>query len=59
MDTKQYYELLTKLITDADEDAGKWDGDNPGRGKDIAHVANDISDKAKELSALLNEYSQL
>jgi hypothetical protein len=32
-----------------EEIAGQWDGDNPGRGEDRAHIANDIIELLKEL----------
>lgn len=32
-----------------EEIAGQWDGDNPGKGEDRAHIANEIIELLQEL----------
>ena len=48
-------EALQKLIKECEAEAGRWNGDEPGRLEDEAHIANEIIEKAKELIALINE----
>ncbi len=60
MDEIQYGLLdldLQKLIKDCEEIAGWWNGDNPGRAEDRAHIANDIIETSKKLQELLVELS--
>ena len=50
---------LSSIKEWAEEIAGEWDGDNPGRAEDRAHQAQDILDKVVELSILINEMKDL
>ena len=54
-----HYQNLTKLITEANEVAGWWNGDDSGPNEDLAHIASDIVKKTQELQTLLDEYSQV
>lgn len=50
---------LKQLEKECGELAGMWNGDNPGRLEDQAHVCNDIIEASKVLRELLDEYSNL
>lgn len=59
INVKQAVEALAKLKKEANEVAGWWNGDESGKNEDLAHVANDIIEKAEELEALLDEYLEI
>lgn len=45
-----------ELRKEMEDIAGLWDGDNPGRAEDRAHLANDILDAIKQLETLVTNY---
>lgn len=49
---------LQTLITQMEEIAGEWNGDEAGRQEERAHIAEDIIEKAKELIDLLEELDE-
>lgn len=51
-------EELENLITKCEEIAGEWNGDEPGRQEERAHIAEDIMEKAQELIELLEELDE-
>lgn len=60
MSDEQFWSsYLDDIIAWADEIAGEWDGNEPGRQEDRGHQANDIIQKAQELQQLLLEMSKL
>jgi hypothetical protein len=50
---------LQTLIKQMEEIAGEWNGDEAGRQEERAHIAEDITEKAKELIDLLEELDEL
>lgn len=50
---------LQFLVKEMDEVAGQWNGDESGLQEDISMCAKDISEKAQELRALLDDYNNL
>jgi hypothetical protein len=49
---------LQTLIKQMEEIAGEWNGDEPGRPEERAHIAEDIIEKTKELLDLLEELDE-
>lgn len=51
----EYYQLqIASLESLAEEITSQWNGEDE-KGEDMAHIANDIIEKIKELQALLDE----
>lgn len=50
---------LTQFQKHCDEPVGLWDGDNPGKLEEQAHVCTDISRAIDELQKLLDEFMNL
>jgi hypothetical protein len=53
MNYENVEDALTQLSTAAEQIAGQWNGDNPGRGEERAGVALEIIEKVKELRELM------
>ena len=50
---------LNKIKKWAEEIAGEWNGDEPGRQEDRAHQATDILEKVAELEELIEGMDNL
>lgn len=50
---------LQFLVKEMDEIAGRWNGDESGFQEDQSTLAKDISEKAAELRALLDDFNDL
>ena len=49
---------LANLVTFALRVSGEWNGDEPGAQETMAHLAEEIAEKATELQTLLKELDQ-
>jgi len=50
---EQYIDVIKDMIKEAEEIGALWNGDNPGKQEDNAHIAQEIIDKCVELKSLI------
>jgi len=56
---QHYIYELEDLIKAADDVSGEWNGDKPGLQEERATIANEISEKAKEIKVLLEQLKEI